>query len=272
MSHTGICVCDVVLSQYGRSSKVKFMSLVRLLTCWHLLIFQDCSLLFDSCETVNERSSGTCRANRAILCSAIGGKPHNDIHSTPSWIAFGLRMAYVCFKKLFFCMYSINVASSTVGTCCRPNCCFLQKKMKHLRQTDVGTSPVCHSPPFQRVCCHNCLWTLHVPFLYFPLQDNLFEWHFTIRGPCDSDFDGCVYHGRIILPPDYPMKPPSIMFLTQNGRFECFTKICLSISKHHPESWQPSWSSECLTISLATLPNFVFAIIYNNHPDISSKI
>ncbi|KAF6025248.1 UBE2J1 [Bugula neritina] len=75
-----------------------------------------------------------------------------------------------------------------------------------------------------------------------PLEDNLFEWHFTIRGPSDSDFDGGIYHGRIILPPDYPMKPPSIMFLTTNGRFECFTKICLSISKHHPESWQPSWS------------------------------
>ena len=96
-------------------------------------------------------------------------------------------------------------------------------------------------------------------FLYFLLQDNLFEWHFTIRGPCDSDFDGGVYHGRIILPPDYPMKPPSIMFLTQNGRFECFTKICLSISKHHPESWQPSWSSECRTIFHATLPNYIFA-------------
>ena len=45
-------------------------------------------------------------------------------------------------------------------------------------------------------------------------QDNLFEWHFTIRGPADSEFDGGVYHGRIILPPEYPMKPPSIILLT----------------------------------------------------------
>ncbi|KAK3097843.1 hypothetical protein FSP39_013726 [Pinctada imbricata] len=75
-----------------------------------------------------------------------------------------------------------------------------------------------------------------------PLDDNLFEWHFTIRGPSDSDFDGGIYHGRIILPPEYPMKPPSIILLTPNGRFETFKKICLSISGHHPESWQPSWS------------------------------
>lgn len=75
-----------------------------------------------------------------------------------------------------------------------------------------------------------------------PLSDNLFEWHFTVRGPADTDFDGGVYHGRIVLPPDYPMKPPNIIVLTPNGRFETGKKICLSISGHHPESWQPSWS------------------------------
>jgi len=75
-----------------------------------------------------------------------------------------------------------------------------------------------------------------------PLSDNLFEWHFTVRGPADTDYDGGVYHGRIVLPPDYPMKPPNIIVLTPNGRFEIGKKICLSISGHHPESWQPSWS------------------------------
>uniref|UniRef100_A0A1E1XVR5 Putative ubiquitin protein ligase n=1 Tax=Amblyomma sculptum TaxID=1581419 RepID=A0A1E1XVR5_AMBSC len=75
-----------------------------------------------------------------------------------------------------------------------------------------------------------------------PLDDNLFEWHFTVRGPPESEFDGGIYHGRVILPPDYPMKPPSIILLTPNGRFETNKKICLSISGHHPESWQPSWS------------------------------
>ncbi|KAK2156017.1 hypothetical protein NP493_2012g00018 [Ridgeia piscesae] len=75
-----------------------------------------------------------------------------------------------------------------------------------------------------------------------PLEDNLFEWHFTIRGPADTAFSRGIYHGRIVLPPDYPMKPPSIILLTPNGRFEINKKICLSISGHHPESWQPSWS------------------------------
>ena len=29
-----------------------------------------------------------------------------------------------------------------------------------------------------------------------PLEDNLFEWHFTVRGPSDTDFEGGIYHGR----------------------------------------------------------------------------
>ena len=31
-----------------------------------------------------------------------------------------------------------------------------------------------------------------------------------------SDFEGGIYHGRISLPPEYPLKPPSIMLLTVN--------------------------------------------------------
>ena len=75
-----------------------------------------------------------------------------------------------------------------------------------------------------------------------PLDDNLFEWHFTFRGPDGSEYEGGFYHGRITLPPEYPMKPPSIMLLNPNGRFELNKKICLSISGYHPESWRPSWS------------------------------
>ncbi|KAL3641099.1 Ubiquitin-conjugating enzyme E2 32 [Castilleja foliolosa] len=79
-------------------------------------------------------------------------------------------------------------------------------------------------------------------FMSLPLEENIFEWQFAIRGPRDSEFEGGIYHGRIQLPAEYPLKPPSFMLLTPNGRFETQTKICLSISNHHPEHWQPSWS------------------------------
>ena len=74
-----------------------------------------------------------------------------------------------------------------------------------------------------------------------PLEDNLFEWHFTLRGPQGSDFQGGLYHGRILLPPQWPMKPPSIMFLNASGRFEVGKKVCLSATSFHPEHWQPAW-------------------------------
>ena len=53
----------------------------------------------------------------------------------------------------------------------------------------------------------------------FNKQDNIFEWHFTIRGPADTDFEGGIYHGRILLPAEYPMKPPSIIMLTVIKKF-----------------------------------------------------
>lgn len=74
-----------------------------------------------------------------------------------------------------------------------------------------------------------------------PLENDMFEWHFTIRGAEGTDFEGGIYHGRILLPPEYPYKPPHIMFLTPSGRFETNTKICLSFSAFHPELWQPAW-------------------------------
>ncbi|PSR85083.1 Ubiquitin-conjugating enzyme like [Actinidia chinensis var. chinensis] len=87
-------------------------------------------------------------------------------------------------------------------------------------------------------------------FMSLPLEENIFEWQFAIRGPCDSEFEGGIYHGRIQLPAEYPLKPPSFMLLTPNGRFETQTKICLSISNHHPEHWQPSWSVRTALVAL----------------------
>lgn len=84
----------------------------------------------------------------------------------------------------------------------------------------------------------------------YPVEDNLFEWHFTVQGPPSTDFEGGIYHGRILLPPEYPMKPPNIILLTPNGRFEVNKKICLSISGYHPETWQPSWSIRTALLAL----------------------
>jgi ubiquitin-conjugating enzyme E2 J1 len=77
----------------------------------------------------------------------------------------------------------------------------------------------------------------HPEFLINHQLNNQFEWHFTVRGPPETAFEGGFYHGRLSFPTEYPMKPPSIILLTPNGRFETNKKICLSISGYHPETW-----------------------------------
>ncbi|KAI8897601.1 ubiquitin-conjugating enzyme/RWD-like protein, partial [Globomyces pollinis-pini] len=81
-------------------------------------------------------------------------------------------------------------------------------------------------------------------------QDDLLEWHFTIRGPPEGGFQGGRYHGRLLFPTEYPFKPPNIIFLTPNGRFQIGKKICLSITGYHPESWRPSWGIRTALIAI----------------------
>ncbi|KAI1821554.1 ubiquitin-conjugating enzyme/RWD-like protein [Xylaria intraflava] len=85
-----------------------------------------------------------------------------------------------------------------------------------------------------------------------PLESDLFEWHFTLRGPPKSAFAEGLYHGRIVLPPAYPLSPPSFRFMTPSGRFEPNREICLSISGHHEETWQPAWGVRTALVALRT--------------------
>lgn len=88
-------------------------------------------------------------------------------------------------------------------------------------------------------------------FVANPLAADLFEWHFTLRGPSEGGFEGGRYHGRLIFPFDYPFKPPDIAFLTPNGRFEVGKKICLSITRFHPEHWRPAWGVRTALIAIS---------------------
>jgi len=83
-----------------------------------------------------------------------------------------------------------------------------------------------------------------------PLEDDIFEWHCTLRGPSGTEFEGGLYHFRILLPAEYPFRPPSLMMLTPNGRFELNTKICISFTNYHEEMWQPAWGVRTAIIGL----------------------
>jgi ubiquitin-conjugating enzyme E2 J1 len=102
-----------------------------------------------------------------------------------------------------------------------------------------------------------------------PLADSFLCWHFTLEGPADSVYTGGRFHGRIDFPPDYPFAPPSVYFLTPNGRFDTHVKICLSFTGFHPETWQPAWGVR--TMLLALREHFLVedkgSIGYLNYPE-----
>jgi len=83
-----------------------------------------------------------------------------------------------------------------------------------------------------------------------PLEDDIFEWHCTLRGPAGTDYEGGLYHFRIKLPAEYPFRPPAIQMLTPSGRFELNTNICISFTNYHEESWQPAWGVRTAIIGL----------------------
>lgn len=52
------------------------------------------------------------------------------------------------------------------------------------------------------------------------------------------------------FPSEYPMKPPSVLMITKNGRFEINRRLCLSMSDFHPETWNPMWSVSSILTGL----------------------
>ena len=82
----------------------------------------------------------------------------------------------------------------------------------------------------------------HENFEVHPLRDNDKEWHFTLRGVKETPFEGGLFHGKVILPENYPISAPDIYLLTPNGRYTLNTKICLNATSYHQESWSPQWT------------------------------
>ncbi|XP_060793581.1 ubiquitin-conjugating enzyme E2 J2 [Neoarius graeffei] len=83
-----------------------------------------------------------------------------------------------------------------------------------------------------------------------PLPSNILEWHYLVRGPEKTPYEGGYYHGKLIFPREFPFKPPSIYMITPNGRFKCNTRLCLSITDFHPDTWNPAWSVSTILTGL----------------------
>jgi hypothetical protein len=59
----------------------------------------------------------------------------------------------------------------------------------------------------------------------------------------------CRYVLKIQLPPTYPFAAPDFLIMTPNGRFKTNTRLCMTFSSYHPETWTPSYTLTTLLIS-----------------------
>lgn len=83
-----------------------------------------------------------------------------------------------------------------------------------------------------------------------PVPSNILEWHYVVKGPELSPYEGGYYHGKIMFPREFPFKPPTIYMITPNGRFRTNTRLCLSITDFHPDTWNPAWSVSTILTGL----------------------
>lgn len=68
------------------------------------------------------------------------------------------------------------------------------------------------------------------------------QWQAVIRGPPDSPFQDYLFTLQIDVPPEYPLVPPNIKFLTRifHPNIHFITgEICLDILKAR---WSPAWT------------------------------
>eukprot|EP00727_Mastigamoeba_balamuthi_P012975 m51a1_g830 putative ubiquitin-conjugating enzyme 34 isoform 1 (169) ;mRNA; f:734069-734693 len=83
-----------------------------------------------------------------------------------------------------------------------------------------------------------------------PDPDDITLWHYALLGPEDTPYAGGVYYGRVQFKPNYPHAPPAIFMSTPSGRFKPETRLCLSMSDYHPETWTPAWSVSSILLGL----------------------
>ncbi|KAG7155080.1 ubiquitin-conjugating enzyme E2 J2-like [Homarus americanus] len=96
-----------------------------------------------------------------------------------------------------------------------------------------------------------------------PLPSNILEWHYVVEGPEQSPYEGGYYHGKLVFPMEYPFRPPSIYMITPSGRFKTNTRLCLSISDFHPDTWNPAWS-------VATILTGLLSFMVEKSPTVGS--
>ena len=94
-----------------------------------------------------------------------------------------------------------------------------------------------------------------------PIDDNnIYHWEAIIDGPEDSDYRNGVFLLDIVIPKEYPFKPPKCKFKTKIFHPNISPNdgsICINILKAH--NWNPTLTINNILLSIMVLlynPNF----------------
>ena len=87
-----------------------------------------------------------------------------------------------------------------------------------------------------------------------PNDENIFDWTATIIGPPETPYEGGVFTVLIKFPPDYPFKPPKILFSTPvfHPNINRKGEICLSTLR---DKWSPALTISKVLLSICSLLN-----------------
>ena len=73
-----------------------------------------------------------------------------------------------------------------------------------------------------------------------------------LDGPTETPFEGGLFHCDLLLPEDYPMSPPKIIFNTKifHPNIDKLGRVCLDILKNN---WTPALQIRKVLLSLVVL-------------------
>jgi ubiquitin-conjugating enzyme E2 A len=83
--------------------------------------------------------------------------------------------------------------------------------------------------------------------------NNIFEWSIKINGPPDSPFENGIFDILIRFDSDYPIKPPSVKFITSMYHPNIYRdgKICIDILQ--PHEWVSTQTVRTIMLSIISL-------------------
>jgi ubiquitin-conjugating enzyme E2 G1 len=96
-------------------------------------------------------------------------------------------------------------------------------------------------------------------------ENNLYEWEVIIIGPADTLYEGGFFKARLTFPPEFPLLPPKMRFITPMWHPNIYSDggVCISIL-HAPgddqygyedagERWMPVHTVESILLSVISL-------------------